>query len=256
MSKQELVKKRIIHDVECYVMPTSFRADWYVALKDDDMLELEHYKRLTDEMAVDEERNELAVHLIEQCVQAGLPTLSFTQWVDHARRIDAALTANGIASGLALGGREWEDVFTETLAQLRNGKLQVGCGTFGKLGVGHDIPTIAAGVAVTPIHNNRGFLGQVKGRICRTTEGKENARIIVMWDRHVYGDLPLANLRAWNEVCKVWNEWDKRWQDVSDYMKEIQNGTAAGTYTTAKEDGLFLSANQGGNHGRPKRRSR
>ncbi len=253
VSKKELVRKRIIHDVECYVVPTNFRADWYVQLKEDDLFDpMIHTRQLLDEMAVDKERNELAVHLIEQCVQAGLPTLSFTQWVDHARRIDAALTGKGIASGLALGGKEWEQVFKETLQQLRDGQLQVGCGTFGKLGVGHDIPAVAAGLAVTPIHNNKGFLGQVKGRICRTTAGKENARIIVMWDRMVYGDGPLHNLRAWNEVCNVWNEWDKRWQDVSDYLKEIKNGRAGTTTTAANEEGLFVNKNAGGNH--PKRR--
>lgn len=254
VSKQELVKKRIIHEVECYVIPTAFHADWYVKLKEDDILELEHHKRLLDEMAVDEDRNILAVHLIKECVQAGLPTLAFTQWVDHARRIDAALTAKGIASGLALGGKPWEEIFDETIAQLRNGKLQVGCGTFGKLGVGHDIPAVAAGLAITPIHNNKGFLGQVKGRICRTTQGKENARILVMWDRLVFGDMPLANLRAWNEVCRVWNEWDKRWQDINEYMKEMRDGRTGTPTTAANEEGLFLSANAGGNHGKPKRR--
>lgn len=244
VSKQELVKKRIIHDVECYVVPTNFRAEWWVKLKEDDLLDpITDRKRLLDEMAVDEERNELAVHLIEQCVQAGLPTLAFTQWVDHARRLDAMLTAKGIASGLALGGKDWEAVFNETLDQLRDGKLQVGCGTFGKLGVGHDIPTIASGVAVAPIHN-KGFLGQVKGRICRTTQGKENARIIVMWDRLVFGDAPLPNLRAWNDVCRVWNEWDNRWQDIHDYMKEMKHGIRQSTSTTAaSEDDLFQSAN-------------
>ncbi len=253
VSKKELVKKRIIHDVECYVVPTEFRADWYVQLKEDGLFDpMIHTRQLLDEMAVDAERNELAVHLIEQCVQAGLPTLSFTQWVDHARRIDAALTGRGIASGLALGGKEWEQVFKETLQQLRDGQLQVGCGTFGKLGVGHDIPAVAAGLAVTPIHNNKGFLGQVKGRICRTTAGKENARIIVMWDRMVYGPGPLHNLRAWNEVCNVWNEWDKRWQDVSEYLKEIENGRTGTTTTAANEDGLFVNVNAGGNT--PKRR--
>lgn len=245
VSKQELVKKRIIHEVECYVVPTSFRADWYVELKEDGMLDLEHHKRLLDEMATDETRNAQAVHLIEECVQAGLPTLSFTQWVDHARRLDTILTSHGVASGLALGGKEWEETFDETIARLRDGSLQVGCGTFGKLGVGHDIPTVAAGLAVTPVHNNRGFLGQVKGRICRTTQGKENARILIMWDRLVYGDGPLVNLRAWNEVCRVWCEWDRRWKDIGEYMKENQNGIRSESSATPIEEaaGIFLNAN-------------
>ena len=255
VSKQELVKKRIIHEVECYVMPTNFRANWWVQAKEDGILDpIADRKRLLDEMSVDEERNALAVHLIEQCVQAGLPTLAFTQWVDHARLLDAALVGKGIASGLALGGKDWEPVFNETLDQLRDGKLQVGCGTFGKLGVGHDIPAIAAGLAVTPIHNNKGFLQQVKGRICRTTQGKENARIIVMWDCMVFGDSVLANLRAWNEVCRVWNKWDHRWQDIGEYMKEMKNDNRQSTYTTTTgTDDIFSSANDGRHRRRHRR---
>lgn len=244
VKKQTLVDKRIIHEVECYVIPTEFQAEWYRLKKEDDILELADSKRLLEEMQNDDKRNELAVHLIEECVKAGLPTLSFTQYVDHARKIDVALIARGIASGLALGGKEWEKTFSETLDQLRDGKLQVGCGTYGKLGVGHDIPAVAAGIAVTPVHNNRGFLGQVKGRICRTTQGKENARILVLWDRLVFGDLPLFNLKRWNEVCKVWDEWDCRWKEIGDYMKETRYGNRHGTTTTAAEaDDIFINAN-------------
>ncbi len=244
IEKKRLVEKRIIHEVECYVVPTNFQAEWYRLKKEDNILELADNARLLKEMQADDERNALAVHLIEECVRAGLPTLSFTQFVDHARKLDLALTEKGIASGLALGGADWEEVFDETIAQLRSGALQVGCGTFGKLGVGHDIPTVAAGIAVTPVHNNRGFLGQVKGRICRTTQGKENARIIVLWDRLVYGDLPLFNLKRWNEVCRVWDEWDSRWKDIGVYLKETRYGERSGgtTSATAQED-IFKAAN-------------
>lgn len=247
VKKKDLVEKRIIHEVECYVVPTQFDAPWFRMKKEDDLLELSDYQRLTEEMMEDDERNALAVHLIEECVREGLPTLAFTQYVDHARRLDVALTGKGIASGLALGGPEWEDVFNETVQQLRDGQLQVGCGTFGKLGVGHDIPTIAAGLAVTPVHNNRGFLGQVKGRICRTTAGKQNARILVMWDRLVFGDAPLFNLKRWNEVCRVWCEWDRRWKDIGDYLKENRHGnrTGQGSAATA-EEGIFQSAQRRG----------
>lgn len=220
VKKKDLVKKRIIHDVECYVVPTNFTAEWFAKKRENGEQDLSDNRRLLEEMMNDDERNELAVSLIEECVQAGLPTLAFAQYVEHAHKINEALVDNGVASGLALGGTEWEQTFQETIDGLRNGQLQVGCGTFGKLGVGHDIPTVAAGVAMTHVHNNRSFLGQVKGRICRTTEGKQNARIIIMWDRMVFGDTPLYNLKKWNDVCRVWCEWTKQWMDVSDYLKE------------------------------------
>ncbi len=235
VSKKELVAKRIIHEVECYVVPTNFRCDWYVEKRNANALELTDHTKLKTDMQNDEERNELAVRMIEECIRAGLPTLAFTQFVDHARKLDAALTKRGIASGLALGGPDWEDTFNETVQGLRDGKLQAGCGTFGKLGVGHDIPTVAAGIAVTPVHNNRPFLGQVKGRICRTTAGKQNARILILWDRLVFGHQPLFNLKAWNEVCRVWDEWEGRWKDIGDYMKESMYGKRTGTTESAAE---------------------
>jgi len=243
VSKVDLVAKRIIHEVECYVMPTNFRADWYAKKREDKIWDVEDFNQLLVEMQGDTERNELATHLIAESVKAGLPTLSFTHRVDHARKIDAALTSRGIASGLALGSKEWSETFDETVAQLTDGRLQVGCGTFGKLGTGHDIPAVAAGVAVTPVHNNRGFLGQVKGRICRTDAGKENARIIVLWDRHVFGEKPLENLKRWNEVCKVWCEWDRRWKDIGQYMKEQrQHGRATDTTSPTAEEDIFKQA--------------
>lgn len=253
VKKKELVAKRIIHDVECYIMPTSFEAQWYVdaleAAKDKDnpaTYDPRAFGQLLSEMEADDDRNALAVHLITEAVRAGLPSLSFTHYVDHARKIDAAVTAAGMRSGLALGGADWASTFDATVEGLREGTLDVGCGTFGKLGVGHDIPTVAAGVAVTPVHNNRPFADQVKGRICRTSEGKQNARIIVMWDRRVFGLNPLYNLKRWNEVCRVWNEWTERWQDVGDYIREVSNERPAITTaaTSSTPDGLFQSASQ------------
>jgi superfamily II DNA or RNA helicase len=252
VKKSTLVKKRIIHEVDCYVIPTNFRADWYVEKVEDKTVD--HFvdrKTLLLEMQNDDERNELALRLTEECVRAGLPSLVFAQYVDHARKLDHALTKRGIASGLALGSKEWESTFKETLQQLRDGRLQVGCGTFGKLGVGHDIPTVAAGIAVTPVHQNKGFLGQVKGRICRTTAGKQNARILVLWDQHVFGIDPLLNLRAWNEVCNMWDEVEARWRPIAEYLKERKHDDGfrrltSGQATSAGDiDDIFQSANRG-----------
>ena len=239
--KKELIDKRIIHEVEVYVVPTQFTAAWYVDKRDDKQIEAQDFNRLLDEMEGDEKRNKLATHLISECVGAGLPSLAFTHRVDHAMIIDRMVTARGIKSGLALGGPEWSDQFDATIAALRDGTYDVGVGTFGKLGVGHDIPTVAAGVTVTPVHNNKPFMGQVKGRICRTTAGKQNARLIVLWDRLVFGEGPLLNLRRWNEVVRVWCEWDRKWKDINVYMKEHRYGRASGSEAEITE-GIFSSA--------------
>lgn len=243
VSKAGLIKRGIIHEVECYIVPTAFTCGWFVARRAARQLDLADYGKLIREMQNDEDRNKLAVHLIEECVNAGLQTLTFTHHTDHARIIETALVKRGIATGMALGGPEWEKVFDETIAKLNSGELQVGCGTFGKLGAGHDVPTLAAGVAVTPINNNRSFMEQVKGRICRTTAGKENARILILWDRLVYGEQPLYNLRQWNKVCRVWCEWDARWKDIGVYMEEHKNGGyRQGAAQAADQEDIFRTA--------------
>jgi len=242
VSKKELVAKQLIHEVEVYVVPTAFDAPWYTEQQEDRKDALAEGKRvamnpqdftnLITEMQQDKVRNHLALTLIAECVQAGLPTLTFTHRTDHAKMLDAMVSGQGIASGLALGGDDWAEQFDNTIAGLRDGSVMVGCGTFGKLGVGHDIPTVAAGIVVTPVHNNRAFFGQVKGRICRTSQGKQNARVIVLWDWKVFGLSPIFNMRKWNSVMRVWCEWDKRWKDVDTFLLEVKRN---GRYSTAKD---------------------
>jgi superfamily II DNA or RNA helicase len=252
VDKQNLIDKRLIHDVEVFVVPTNFTADWYVEqshLAEDEngkvsKRDVTAFGTLLDEMERDRERNALAVSLVKECVREGLPTLTFTHRVNHAKIIDAAMVSNRIPSGLALGGPDRSEEFGRTIEGLRDGSLMVGCGTFQKLGVGHDIPTVAAGITITPVHSNRAFLDQVKGRICRTSKGKENARILILWDRHVFGLQPLLNLRRWNNVIRVWDEWEKRWKDVTVYLSGVKNGQisiATEKKTEASIAGIFGS---------------
>jgi superfamily II DNA or RNA helicase len=242
VSKKELVDKQLIHEVEVFVVPTAFNAPWYAesievrkdAVADGKRIKTspQNFTNLITEMQQNKARNQLALSMIKECVDAGLPTLTFTHRVDHAKMLDAMVSGQGIAGGLALGGDDWSDQFDATVAGLRDGSLMVGCGTFGKLGVGHDIPTVAAGIVVTPVHNNRAFFGQVKGRICRTSQGKQNARVIVLWDWKVFGLVPIFNMRKWNPVMRVWCEWDKRWKDVDTFLLEVKRN---GRYSTTKD---------------------
>lgn len=242
VSKKELVDKQLIHEVEVFVVPTAFNAPWYAesievrkdAVTDGKRIKTspQNFTSLITEMQQNKARNQLALSMIKECVDAGLPTLTFTHRVDHAKMLDAMVSGQGIAGGLALGGDDWSDQFDATVAGLRDGSLMVGCGTFGKLGVGHDIPTVAAGIVVTPVHNNRAFFGQVKGRICRTSQGKQNARVIVLWDWKVFGLVPIFNMRKWNSVMRVWCEWDKRWKDVDTFLLEVKRN---GRYSTTKD---------------------
>lgn len=239
VEKRTLIQKRLIHEVEVYVFPTEFSAPWYAekiqgeedANGEKKKIFAEDFTNLITQMQCDVERNTLAAALVMECVNQNLPTLTFTHRVDHAKILEAMVSAQGVPSGMALGGDDWADEFNRTIEGLRNGSLMVGCGTFGKLGVGHDIPTIAAGVVVTPVHNNQAFFGQVKGRICRTSAGKQNARVIVLWDWKVFGLSPLYSLKKHNEVMRVWDSWNKRWKDVDTFLKEV------------KHDGRFKAAN-------------
>ena len=243
-TKSELIEKRIIHDVEVMVVPTGFAAPWYLKLKEDknDPQHMQAYNMLLDKMQSDKERNDLVLALIRTAVEReGLDTLVFAHRTEHCQRLDTMVTAAGIKSGLLLGGKEWEDTFDETINGLRDGTKQVGVGTFKKMGVGHDIPSLGAGIAATPVHSNREFLDQVKGRICRKADGKLNARIYVLWDRLVFGDFPLNNLRKWNPTVKVWDEVEKKWLEASRYLKDKNHGEWATKETI--ESGIFVSAN-------------
>lgn len=232
VSKQRLIDKQLIHEVEVYVVPTSFSAPWFeesrearrVAEEEGEKVSTDpqEFTNLITEMQNSKARNQLALSMITECVKSGLPTLTFTHRTDHAKILDNLVSGQGIESGLALGGDDWSAEFDATIAGLRDGSKMVGCGTFGKLGVGHDIPTVAAGIIVTPVHNNRAFFGQVKGRICRTSKGKQNARVIVLWDWKVFGMVPIYNMRKWNSVMRVWCEWDKRWKDVDTFVGEVR----------------------------------
>ena len=236
VDQDRLVRDGIVHEVEVFVMPTAFTCPWYVQRRESRRIDAQDFNKLLDEMAADQERNALAIRMVRQCVDVGLPSLVFTHRVNHARELAGILTNVGYGTGMALGGKEWNQQFKQTVKGLRGGTLEIGCGTYAKLGVGHDIPSVAAGVCVTPVHTNRSFMGQVKGRICRTTKGKQNARIILLWDRLVFGNGPLTNLRKWNKVCRVWCEWDERWKPIDQYMREHKNGRSATTTKATDPD--------------------
>jgi len=89
--------------------------------------------------------------------------------------------------------------FQTDLAALLAGRLKVAAGTFDAIGVGHDLPAIRAGVAATPISSgNRQFFGQVRGRICRSAEGKDDAFLYYLLDKNVF---PRQVHRLWD-----WND--------------------------------------------------
>jgi superfamily II DNA or RNA helicase len=213
VERAELEAERVIHPVVVRVVPTEFRADWY---RDAPAGERD-FRALIDEMISDDARNELVLGVIQAAVSSGdVPVLAFTHRREHAELVaDRELSvARGLPCGLLLGGAGADrERFQDDLAKLGRGVLEAAIGTYNSIGVGIDLPAIRTGVATTPISAaNRQFFGQVRGRICRSADGKDSATLFYLWDRHVFpGHLNV--LRAWNDD-RVEILEDGRWVPV------------------------------------------
>lgn len=215
--KKELVDKKLIHDVEAYIVPTEFRADWYRDSMINEKKTPDH-KKLMDEMTTDTSRNELLRKTISNIAKKKYRMLVFSQRVEHCKRLDTLMTASGYKSGLLIGGNDYKDIFEATAQGLIDGSRQVGIGTLGGgSSVGLDLPEVSHGVLATPIHNNKQFLNQVTGRLCRIADNKNNAKIYILWDRYVFGKLPLLNFRRWYSKVKILD--GRKWKDVNAFLK-------------------------------------
>lgn len=216
ISKKELEGKGIIHEVECNIEPTDFQAQWYV---DDDKPD---FSALLAQMVEDDARNERIVQVAKRRYDAGETLLLFTHRVEHCHTLRRMLAEQGIAADYMLGGPKHQKEFVKTVERMRDLKdpLRVAIGTLGKVGVGLDIPNLTVGIACTPMHNNRQFVNQVKGRICRrcTESGKAGAELVYIWDREVFGRQPLINMKRWNKTANV--NHHHTWMGVDQYLKE------------------------------------
>lgn len=208
VSQDDLIDEGAVLDVECRVLPTDFRADWYVAQRDSG--QVPDFHRLLEEMGRDEERLALVLGVVLQEYAAGEQVLVMSHRVEHCQRLDAALTARGVACDLMLGGEEWRTRFEDTKAGLVSGRLRAACGTIQAIGTGIDLPAVGRGVLCTPLGSNRQLFAQVRGRLCRT--GKSDAVLYVLWDKHVHGDSTVKNLVKWNRTVRV-READGSWSD-------------------------------------------
>ena len=188
-------------DVEIYVVPTTFRADWYRYRTD--------FNRLLAQMTEDEERNALVLKIARTVVEQGEQVLLFTHRIEHARTLDSKLVGMGIRSGVLLGGKEQEVAFERAAAGFRSGDHRAGVGTYGAIAQGIDLPSVSRGILITPISNNRQQINQCRGRICRASDGKGFGRLYVLLDGAIYQKKPVRNFVAWFPRVKVWDgsEW-------------------------------------------------
>lgn len=212
IGRDTLEEERVVHPVTVRVIPTDFRADWYANAP----AEERDFNRLLDEMIVDEERNAIILDTVEEVVNAEeTPALLFSRRREHVHDLaDRELSvARGIPCGLLMGGTGADqERFQGDLAALLAGRLKVAAGTFNAIGVGHDLPAIRAGIIATPISSgNRQFFGQVRGRVCRSSPGKDDAFMYYVWDRHVFPN-QIKRLQAWNDGLVEVRDDRGRWQ--------------------------------------------
>lgn len=210
VEERSLIDTGAVVEVEDLVIPTEFEARWYRYRQD--------FNRLLSQMCGDERRNELVLDVAARMVRQGHQVLIFTHRVEHARQLDARLTALGIRSGTLLGGVDNEVAFERTKAGLRDGSRRVGIGTYQAIAQGLDLPTVSRGIAATPIANNRQQLGQVRGRLCRASGGKSEGKLALLWDRAIYGRRMLENLVKWHRVVRVLHRGG--WVDGRTYLEE------------------------------------
>lgn len=208
VSQAELIEAGAVLDVECLVVPTSFRADWYVQQMASGMPD---FNRLLDEMTADPDRNALLEEVVRSEAERD-QVLLLTHRVEHARAL-----AQTLSCGLMLGGVEWAETRARAIDAMRAGSLRVGCGTVQSMGTGVDLPSVAVGVLATPVGNNRQLYAQIRGRLCRPAEGKR-ALLYVLWDQHVSGMTALKRFVAWNHSVVV-RDATGAWVEGRAYLK-------------------------------------
>lgn len=214
VTRNALIDTGAVLDVECRLVPTDFRADWYVEQRETG---LPDFKRLLDEMTFDEARNNLLLDVVKEEALAGEQMLVLSHRVELSTRIVQQLRASNIRAELMVG--EAAELRSLALEQMSNGKLRVGVGTIQSIGTGIDLPSVGRGLLATPIGSNRQLYSQIRGRLCRPASGKR-AVIYVLWDQHVNGVAPLRRMIAWNRSVLVRD--GAEWVDGRAYLKQLE----------------------------------
>lgn len=216
----ELVAARHVLDVECMIVPTEFRADWYgaTAEKKGDDDKSPDFDRLVKEMAADPARQELIRGIIATEMKAGRQILVLCHQREHVQALGQIAASHGPA-GYLVGGPDYKAEFKRTVDGMTEGTIRAGVGTFQACGTGIDIPGIEVAIAATPVLSNRQRFRQGRGRACRAPAGKTVARFYVLWDQHVHGIRHVENAAAWNPTTFV---WDGRWVPVREWLKKIR----------------------------------
>jgi superfamily II DNA or RNA helicase len=221
-----MVERGVILDVEIRVIPTDFEAPWY-GMPDSDSddgasgeKEID-FGRLLDEMAADDARNALALEHVQEVLSAGRQVLVMSARREHCTGLDRALVEKGVQTGFLIGGPDYRAEFERNITRMKSGELRVAVGTVQAIGFGIDLPTVGDVVVTTPIAGNKNTFNQVRGRVCRSAQGKSDSRLYYLWDRNVYGVRHLKNLLRWNPTVRVL--YRGGWVDARDYLRSMKS---------------------------------
>lgn len=198
VSKTELEEAKAVVDVEIRVVLTDLDAPWYA-----DAPKGTRDKLLLDQIEKDDERTALIAELAADEAMAGEQVLVLSHRRDHCERIRLAISARGINCGLMIGGASDAAELDDAVRGLRSGELRVAVGTVQAIGTGIDLPSVSRGVIATPLATNKQMLGQVRGRFCRTAEGKDRALVYYLHDQKALGPTNVQAIKRWNKTTTV-----------------------------------------------------
>ena len=232
VDEKKLVRDGIVHEVEVRVVPTTFECPEYADARAEfgeamaaeaNMSDVEapDFKFLLDRIVENEERNRLVMQLAIAEVKQGNPTIALSHRREHCQRFCTLAAAAGCPSGLLLGSKADSAEFERSAAGLKARKIMFAAGTIQAVGQGIDLPAVSRGIVTTPVAGNKYLWGQVRGRMCRVTEGKTDAVVYYLWDQHCVGVGHLANLVAWNKNVKVLGMGD-RWIEGRAYLEMVR----------------------------------
>jgi len=243
VSRQEVEAAGHIMEVELRCVPSRFDASWYhgdAIMPSFDELVAEdggpsakhefgddgdRFGRLLREMASDSEREALIDRWIMYEVEAGRQVLVFCRRREHVLQIDQRISGKGVRTGIILGGSgEDERVRRKTIAEIKSGVVRVAIGTVEACGTGTDLPSVEAGVVTFPLHTNRQLIGQVRGRICRVSGGKEVARLYMVTDERVFPGQVRALARAHGGLVLRWS--GSSWENVGNKKRAAASRVA------------------------------
>ncbi len=162
------------------------------------------YQGCIQALTLDADRNEMILSDVEaEEAQGSGIALVLSDRTEHCHRLHRGLLARGIETRLLTGSTKKKER-AQTVAELNANKARALVATVQLIGEGFDLKQLSSVFLATPIK----FSGRVKqsvGRVLRTHEGKETAKVFDYVDRPpVLSAGFKARCRAYQEMgCKI-----------------------------------------------------